>query len=176
MNRSYFGSRLILLSLLSLFILFNSLEARERRGAEVVVQKLDGNQIQGELIAVKKTSLLLLDSVSRFDVSVNLKEIGIVHVIKGPKTGLGAISGFLVGGVVGVAATGKSKDCGQCPNSARRNIIGGTLVGGIGALIGALIGSTSGGNEIIIFQGLPQDELDVKLEKMRSKARIRNFQ
>ena len=99
-----------------------------------------------------------------------------MHVIKGPKTGLGAISGFLVGGVVGVAATGKSKDCGLCPDSTRRNIIGGVLVGGIGALIGALIGSTSGGNEIIIFQGLPQDELDVRLEKMRSKARIRNFQ
>lgn len=176
MNRSDFGSRLVLLSLLSLFIIFNSLDAGERRGAEVVVQKLDGDQIQGELIVVKKTSLLLLDSVSRFDVSVNLKEIGIVHVIKGPKTGLGAISGFLLGGVVGVAATGKSKNCGQCPDSTRRNIIGGALVGGIGALIGALIGSTSGSNEIIIFQGLPQDELDVKLEKMRSKARIKNFQ
>lgn len=176
MNRSDFVSRRVLLCLLSLFFLFNSLEAGERRGAEVVVQKLGGDQIHGELIAVKKTSLLLLDSVSGIDVSVNLKEIGIVHVIKGPKTGLGAISGLLVGGVVGVAATGKGKDCGQCPNSTRRYIVGGALVGGIGALIGALIGSQSGSNEIIIFQGLPQDELDAALEKLCSKARFKNFQ
>jgi len=150
------------------------LEAGARRGAEIVVQKNDGHQIHGELIAVKKTSLLLLDAESRIDVSVNMKEIELIHVLKGPKTGLGAISGFLVGGAVGVTATGNSKDCGQCPNSARRNIVGGALVGGIGALIGALIGSSAGGNEIIILQGLPQEELNLVLEKMRSKARIKN--
>jgi hypothetical protein len=149
-------------------------EAGSKRGAEIVVQKIDGHQIHGELIAVKKTSLVLLDAKSSFDVTVNVNDIKLVHVIKGPKTGIGAISGFLVGGVVGVTATGKGKDCGQCPNAARRNIIGGALVGGIGALIGALIGSSAGGNDIIILEGLPQEELDSELEKMRSKARIKN--
>jgi len=91
MNRSVFGSRLILFFLLSLLLLFNSLEAGARRGAEIVVQKNDGHQIHGELIAVKKTSLLLLDAESRIDVSVNMKEIELIHVLKGPKTGLGAI-------------------------------------------------------------------------------------
>lgn len=176
MNRSVFGSGLILLFLLSLLLFFNSLEAGTKHGAEIVVQKNDGHQIRGELIAVKKNSLLLLDAESRIDVSVNVKEIELVHVLKGPKTGLGAISGFLVGGVVGVTATGKDKDCGQCPNSTRRNIIGGALVGGIGALIGALIGSSAGGNEIIILQGLPKEELKAELEKMRSKARFKKFQ
>jgi hypothetical protein len=150
------------------------LEAGSKRGAEIVVQKMDGYQIHGELIAVKKTSFVLLDAESRIDVTVNVKDIELVHVLKGPKTGIGAVSGFLVGGVVGVTATGKNKDCGQCPNSARRNIIGGALVGGIGALIGALIGSSAGGNEIIILKGLPQEELNLALEKMRSKARIKN--
>jgi hypothetical protein len=176
MHRIFSGSKVVLLSLLFFFILLQSLEAGSKRGAEIVVQKKDGNQIHGELIAVKKTSLLLLESASGIDVSVQANEIGIVHILKGPKTGLGAISGFLVGGVVGVAATGKGNDCGQCPNSASRNIIGGALVGGIGALIGALIGSTSGSNEIIILQGLSQEELIAELEKMRSKARVKNFQ
>ena len=140
------------------------------------MQKNDGNKVHGELIAVKKASLLLLDSVSGIDATVNVNEIEIVHILKGPKTGLGAISGFLVGGVVGVTAVGKSSGCGQCPNSARRNIIGGALVGGIGALIGALIGSSAGSNEIVILKGLPQEELKVELEKIRSKARIKDFQ
>jgi hypothetical protein len=161
--------------LFSMLFLLNGWAAAAKRGAEIVVQKTDGHQIQGELIAVKKSSLLLLEAESRYDVSVDVKEIQLVHILKGPKTGLGAISGFLVGGVVGVAATGKNKDCGGCPNSAPRNIVGGALVGGIGALIGALIGSTAGGNEIIIFHGLPQEQLDEELKKMRTKARIKNF-
>jgi hypothetical protein len=161
--------------LFSMLLLFNGSAAGAKRGAEIVVQKTDGHQVQGELIAVKKSSLLLLEAESRYDVSVDVKEIQLVHILKGPKTGLGAISGFLVGGVVGVAATGKNNDCGGCPNSASRNIFGGALVGGIGALIGALIGSSAGGNEIIIFHGLPPEELDEELEKMRSKARIKNF-
>ncbi len=175
MNRFFLGSRLTFLFLLSLLILFSSLEAGSRRGAEIVVQKSDGQQIHGELIAVKEASLLLLDAESRIDVSVNVKEIELVHVLKGPKTGLGAISGLLVGGVVGVAATGKGSDCGKCPSSTSRKITGGALVGGLGALIGALIGASAGGNEIIIFKGLPQEQLKIELEKMRSKARIKNL-
>ena len=175
MNRTVFGRRLILISLIFLFIFSNNLEAGAKRGAEIVVQKNDGSQIRGELIAVKKSSLLLLDSESGIDVSVNTTEIEIVHVLKGPKTGLGAISGFLVGGVIGATAVGKDKNCGQCPNSARRNIIGGALVGGIGALIGALIGSSAGNNEIIILKNLPQEALESELERIRSKARIRDF-
>lgn len=54
MNRSVFGSRLILLFLLSLLLFINSLEAGTKHGAEIVVQKNDGHQIRGELIAVKK--------------------------------------------------------------------------------------------------------------------------
>ena len=76
---------------------------------------------------------------------------------------------------MGVAAAGKSKDCGQCPSSASRNIVGGALLGGVGALIGALIGSAAGGNEIIIFQGLPPEGLEAEMEKMRSRARIKNI-
>jgi hypothetical protein len=175
MNRNIFGSRLISFIFLFSFLLCSSLEAGARRGAEIVVQKNDGHQVHGELIAVKRASLLLLDAESRIDVSVNVKEIELVHVLKGPKTGFGAISGFLVGGVVGVAATSKGNDCGKCPSSTSRKITGGALVGGLGALIGALIGSSAGGNEIIILKGLPQEDLNAELEKLRSKARIKNL-
>ena len=176
MFRIFSGTKPVLYAFLFFFVLLTSLDAGTKRGAEIVVQKSDGNQIHGELIAVKKTSLLLLERDSGADVSVDVKEVEIVHVLKGPKTGLGAISGLLVGGVVGVAATGKSKDCGQCPSSSTRNIIGGALVGGVGALIGALIGASSGrGNEIIILKGLPQEEIDRKMEEMRTKARIKNL-
>jgi hypothetical protein len=168
--------RPILLFLLSFAVLFNSLEAGTKQGAMIVVQKNNGHQIQGELIAVRKKSLILLNSESGVDTSIDVSEIEIIHILKGPKTGLGAISGFLVGGAVGTVAAGKSSNCGECPNSISRNILGGVLLGGFGALIGALIGSTAGNNEIIIFQGLSQEELDMELGKLRSKARIRDYQ
>ena len=170
------GIRAVLFFTVFFFSLFNGLESGSKRGAEIVVQKNDGGQIHGELIAVKKTSLLLLETESGRDVSVDVNAIEIVHILKGPKTGLGAISGFLVGGAVGVAATGKNKDCGQCPDSSGRSIVGGALLGGVGALIGALIGSASrGSNEILVLKGLPQEELDARLEEIRSKARIKDI-
>ena len=176
MSRFVSGIRGVLFFTIFFFILLNGLECGSKRGAEIVVQKNDGGQIHGELIAVKKTSLLLLDTESGRDVSVDVNAIEIVHILKGPKTGLGAISGFLVGGAVGVAATGKNKDCGQCPDSSGRSILGGALLGGVGALIGALIGSASrGSNEIIVLKGLPQEEMDARLEEIRSKARMKDI-
>lgn len=165
-----------ILSAVFMFFLCGNIGSSTRRGADIVVQIHDGTQIHGELITVKKESVLLLDSESGVDVSARIEDIEIVHILKGPKTGLGAISGFLIGGVVGAAAIGKNKDCNQCPSSVQRPIIGGALVGGLGALLGALIGSTAGGNEIYIVQGLQKEELEDVLEKLRSKARIRDFQ
>lgn len=176
MSRLFYGIRAVLFFSIFFFCLLNVLESGNKRGAEIVVQRNDGDQVHGELIAVKKASLLLLESESGRDVSVNLNEIEIIHILKGPKTGLGAISGFLVGGAVGVAATGKSKDCGQCPDSSGRSILGGALLGGVGALIGALIGSASrGSNEIIVLKGLPQEQLEARIEEIRSKARIKDI-
>jgi hypothetical protein len=166
------ASRFLLVFIL---VFSNGLEAGTKQGAMIVVQKNDGRQIQGELIAVRKDSLVLLDSESGIDAAVAVEEIEIVHILKGPKTGIGAVSGFLVGGAVGAAAAGKNSDCGGCPHSIGRNLLGGVLVGGLGALIGALIGSTAGDNEIIILRGLSREERDVELGRLRLKARIRDF-
>jgi len=53
----------------SLLCLSGSLYA-EKKGAEIVVQKIDGQQARGELIAVKEDSLLLMEKESGVDMSV----------------------------------------------------------------------------------------------------------
>jgi len=59
----------------SLLALSGNLLAKERRGAELIVQKKDGQQVRGELITVKEHSLLLLDSKGK-DASIdNCEEI-----------------------------------------------------------------------------------------------------
>ena len=57
------GQKLISLFLIiSLLILPMTLTAKERQGAELHIQRIDGQQVKGELIAVKKSSLLLKES------------------------------------------------------------------------------------------------------------------
>ena len=56
--------------------LSGNLIAKERRGAELIVQKKDGQQIRGELIAVKQNSLLLL--VSGVDTAIKVKFTSLV--------------------------------------------------------------------------------------------------
>jgi hypothetical protein len=40
--------------------------AEEKRGATLIIQKKDGQQVKGELIAVKENSLLLKEAESGF--------------------------------------------------------------------------------------------------------------
>jgi hypothetical protein len=50
-----------------------NLYAKERRGAKLLITKKDGGKIEGELIAVKENSLLVLTKWTGRDVSVVLQ-------------------------------------------------------------------------------------------------------
>ena len=45
---------------ISLLALIGNLLAKERRGAKLIIQKKDDQQVKGKLITVKQNSLLLL--------------------------------------------------------------------------------------------------------------------
>ena len=89
-----FTALLLLFSILTLSI---PLSAKKRKGADIIVQRLDGQQVRGELISVQQDSLLLLDRDSGADVSVELNKIKIIKIIQKSRTG----TGFLVGGAIG---------------------------------------------------------------------------
>lgn len=95
---------LILFSLM----LFSSISiAGERRGAEIIVQKKDGLQVRGELIAVKENSLLLLTTDGNQpqpDVSIDVGEIREVKIIKPSKVLKGMGYGLVIGAVTGAIA------------------------------------------------------------------------
>ena len=46
-----------------------------KKGAKLIVQKIDGKQVIGEIIVVKKSSILLKGSHSRIDVTVDINDI-----------------------------------------------------------------------------------------------------
>ena len=158
----------------SLVTLSVNLYAKERRGAKLIILKKDGQQVRGELIAVKQNSLLLLDSETGADVSVDIKDIKVIKIRKKSMAGRGILLGGSVGALIGLAAYKKPEptglftiDIGPGPTA-----LGGGIVGG---LIGLVIGLVAGTDKTIHFEGMTDSEIKEALDKLRKKARIRDY-
>ena len=155
----------------SLFWLSASLYA-EKKGAEIVIDEMNGQQITGELITVKENSILLMEKKSGADVSVQVQNIRKVIIVKKSKALLGLGLGFLVGFAIPVAysvAEG-SIESGMALGA------GAIIFGPIGAVLGGLLGEASGTDEQIQFEDKSDSEIKEILEKLRKKARVPDFQ
>lgn len=163
------------LKFLSLFLVFSLLALSgnlyaKKHGADIIVVKKDGQELQGELIAVKESSLLLMGYVSGRDVSIDIGDIKVIN-IKGksrflPGLQIGALAGG-ISGVIWLASLGAGGDSAWA---------GYVMVSGLfaitGGLIGGLIGAAAGkGEKTIQIEGLTDDDLKIALRKLRSKAR-----
>ena len=119
----------------SLLVQAPGLSAKERRGATVVVTKLDGTQVSGELIAVRPDSLLLLSGGKDFP--IGLADVRTVVRIRRSRALVfalaGATAGAVPGAVVGIYGGGGDDEPGPA------TIRGGIAGGAVGALAGLLI-------------------------------------
>ncbi len=159
----------------SLMVLSVNLYAKERRGAKLIVTKKNGQQIEGELIAVKRDSLLLLDSESGVDVSIDIKEIKAVTIEKKSKWLLRAGIGLLIGGIVG-GVIGEEIDPSRSGGLGDIGFGGGIIGLPIGMAVGALFGgATARKVKTMKFEGKSQRWIEFYLEKLRKKARIRDY-
>jgi len=134
------------------------LAAKERKGAGLVVTKLDGTLVSGELIAVKPDSLLLL-AAGAADLSVPLGDIHAVRVVRRSKAGtlslIGGVAGFVgMGGVV--LAIADEEVVGSKAGAA---VILGLLAGAAGAAAGAIVGSAAGVDSVFTVAGQPAEVL-----------------
>jgi hypothetical protein len=149
----------------SLMMLSVNLYAKERRGAKLIVTKLDGQRIEGELITVKPNSLLLLDTEGK-DVSVDVVDIEIIRIVKKSKAGVG----FLLGGGLG-ALSGLVPEARSFFSQGERVIIGAIFF----SLIGTLLGALAGADGTIQLLGMTDSEIQETLDYLRKKARVRNY-
>jgi hypothetical protein len=170
---------------ISLFLVFSlvmlsaNLYAKERRGAKLVVTKKDGQQVQGELITVKPNSLLLLDAEGK-DVSVDIEEIKVIRIVKKSQFWVGATFGSLTGGGIGAIVGALIEKPAPIILSSlaaeKKTILGGIFFGFIiGAVGGGLIGASAGTDKTILLEGMSDFEINKALEKLRKKARIRDY-
>ena len=163
----------------SLMMLSVNLYAKERRGAKLIVTKKDGQQIQGELITVKPNSLLLLNTEGK-DVSVDIADIKVIKIVKKSKFWKGAGIGLSIAALTGVVAgtigaiKGDSLDEGL-PDPFT-GLIAGLLQFGLPCLlVGGIIGAIAIKDKTIQIEGMTDSEIQETFEKLRKKARIRDY-
>jgi hypothetical protein len=142
------------------------LSARERRGANLVITLKDGRKVEGELIAVKPDSLLLLAGK---DESVDLVGIKSIRIVKKDKGGLGAICGLLAGVAVTAIYT-KTQ-----PEESMAGLSFLVFVPA-GAVIGVVAGVMAGKDKTIQLEGKSESAVKSALAYLRGKARIREYQ
>jgi hypothetical protein len=163
---------------ISLFLVFSlvmlsvNLYAKERRGAKLRVAKKDGQQVEGELITVKPNSLLLLNNEGK-DVSVDIADIKVIRVVKKSK----AVVGFLVGACLGaiLGAIGyQDSEPGTGEGLFTRNQVV-VLLAITGGLCGGWTGAQAGKDKTFQIEGMTDLEKRKVLDKLRKKARIRDY-
>jgi hypothetical protein len=145
----------------------------QKQGDVVKIQKKDGNQIKGELIAVKQNSLLLLDTEGK-DASIDITDIRVIW-IKKSKTGKGAAYGALWGAAIPAALFGIMglTFSGGFELSVWIAVVGGAAA--LGAFLGAAIGIGAGTDTTILLEGMSDSETQKTLDKLRKRARIRDY-
>ena len=167
----------------SIIGLYGNLYAKERRGANVEIfktkPKMEGTpwetpDIKGELIAVKESSLLLLDSASGADVSIDIGDIKVIKIVRESKVGKGVGIGLLVGGGIGAAQFIAADKSGMFGGMGEM-MIGGALVL-LGVVFGAFTGAAAGQDITIQIEGKSDTEIKEILEDLRKKARVPDFQ
>jgi len=165
------GKKFISLCLVfSLMMLSANLYAKERRGAILIIAKKYG-LIEGELIAVKENSLLLLDTLGK-DVSVDIVDIKVIRIRKKSGAGIGFLLGGSVGAFIGLGVYRKPTGGPGIDLGPWLTALGFGIVGG---LIGLVIGLVAVTDKTIKIEGMSDSEIQATLDKLRKKARIRDY-
>lgn len=154
------------------------LAARERRGIKVVIQKKDGLVVEGELIAVKKKSILIQNSQTRFDETIKIMDVKLITVEKKAKILRNSALGLITGAAGGVLGNVGIHELFQLPyswgfkESAKRMAI----ISGVGGMIaGGILGIIAGIDKAIRIEGKSEAEIEEIMGTLRKKARIPDY-
>ena len=149
----------------SLLLLPADLSAKQKRGAEVVITRLDGSQVRGELIAVKPDSLLLLSEST--DVAVGLADIKTVRLVRRSRALPLAIGGFVVGAATGAYVVSRDVE----DRNTETTLLASGLFGGAAAAIGTGIGLALGIDAVLPFAGEPDGVVARYLDRLKGRSR-----
>lgn len=157
----------------TIFALPANLSARERRGAQVVVLLRGGGSVSGELIAVRESSIIVLDHVEA-DRSVDVTDISQIRLQKRRRgVGPAGIMGVVIGAACGITyALVQSDGYGDfvMPGALSCGLLGGLLGGAIGFGVAGAGGEYK--EQVINFAPMTDPQIRLSLARLRSQARI----
>jgi hypothetical protein len=167
------GKKLVSLALVFSALMFCPLlEAKERQGAHLKITNKDGGRLEGELIAVKPGSLLLL-SGGGSDVSADIVGIDTIKIVKKSKVATGLLIGGGGGAVVGAIIGATEKE--ELISRAGNILLGAAVLGGVGLVAGGVTGLIISQPDTIKIGGMDESEAKAALEKLRKQARVPDF-
>lgn len=161
----------------ALLILSSLSAAGERQGATVTIAK-KGSMLTGELLAVKKTALVVMPegSASLIEESVALQDISSVIVVRKSKATKGLALGLLIGGAAGAAVGGAA---GSDPpgwfsmTAGQKAAALGILCGLTGMAVGAVAGAMSGMDTAYEFSRASKSKTLAMLTQLGQEAKVR---
>jgi hypothetical protein len=165
--RSSTAKLLVCALMIGTLCLPSGLAAKQRRGADLIVTRLDGSQAAGELVAVKPDSLLLL-SESR-DLSVARGEVRTVRIVRRSHGALFAGIGGAAGAVVG--ATAGAYIFNSISDDQPGALSGGLAFGALGALAGLIANAVISGDSHVLIEGKPEEDAARLWERLRRYSR-----
>lgn len=157
----------------SIISLYTGLYAKERHGADIMVQRIDGQQVSGELIAVRVDSLLLRESALWADVTVDVEDIKVITIVKESKKVLGMLIGGGSGALIAAVAYKESEEMFSFYPTKGQMVVGAAI---FGILVGWATAVGAGKDKTIQIEGRSDSEIKKILEDLRKKARVPNFQ
>jgi hypothetical protein len=165
-------------AVLALAFLAPDVEARERRGARIVVTNLDGTTVSGELLAVKDETLIIKDGAASGGVSANLKDVRSVRIVRRSKllsgTGLGALIGGGVGAGLGLLSYDETGNAWFTPENRGQGALWGAAAGGVcGALLGLILGAAAGADETVWIDSGDAAGISRAVSALRRRAKAR---
>lgn len=150
-----------------------NLSPDQKPGVKLIIQKTDSQKVGGELIAVKQNSLLLKESSSGADISVEISEIKVIKIVRKSKavvwgSGVGFI--FLILGLA--FANAREEDLLWEKPSLGEYLLMSMFYTlpfvGIGALLGK--------DQVIRIRRKSESDIKDILDDLRKKARVPDYQ
>jgi hypothetical protein len=161
----------------SILLLSGNIYAKERKGADLIIQKVNGIRERGELIAVKQDSILLLDKYSGEDMAIDFRDIGDIKIVRKARVLATSFAGLIVGAGVGYAiGYPQGSERGFLFSKDEAGAIGAGIGGVLCALMGATVAMAFGTDKTIQVQGKSDSQIQEIMEKLRKKARIKNYE
>jgi hypothetical protein len=142
------------------------LSARPKRGAEVIVTKLDGNMAKGELVLVKPDSLL----VFRGGVTLTIPRdrVHSVSIQRRSRTARAALTGFAYGAMAGILLGLTYHDSGHSSPAVPL----GAVAGGLGLIIGVAARRGEKVESVVPLAGLTGPAADERWNALGAYSRV----